>query len=189
MRYLTLLQLARTPYAKEIGIGGLGEADAIDDLAKDLADAGFDLTNADTLQRFKEAEQRVRADAERMRGSSVWSGSLYNFLEDPSEAMPDVVKAVMDKGVVFAKTGPRRSFVLGDRGAVSTAGGGRNLDDPSREIYFPVSPDVAVALGGGRDQIEVVDLDMDAIRRVNLSTMACCKPGDKPVQEAVRVFG
>lgn len=173
MRYLVLLQLTRTPYAKGIGVHGLDDADPMDDLADELAGAGYDLTDADTLREFKEAEKRVRADAAKTRKSRAWSSAICNFLKDPSKAMPDVVKAVMEKGVVFARAG-RRSFVLGDRGAVSTAGGGRNLDDPRKEIYFPVSPDVAVSLGAGKDEIVVIDLDMQTTRTVNLSTMRCC---------------
>ena len=168
-RYLVLLQLTRTPWAKNSGVTGLEETVSSDQLMGNLAEAGFNMTDENTLREAKESEARLRNDARQQRRSEVWSHSLWKFLENPSEALPDVARTVLDKGVMLAKS--KSSFVLGDRGAVSTAGGGRDLDHPYSEIYFPVSPDVAVSLGGTRDRIQRLTVDMDTTRKINLSMM------------------
>lgn len=168
-RYLLLLQITRTPWAKNLGVSGLDESVGSDQLMRNLAEAGFDMADEKTAREAKDSEVRLRNDARQKRRSEVWSHSLYKFLENPSEALPDVVRAVLDKGVLLAKS--KSSFVLGDRGSVSTAGRGRDLDHPCSEVYFPVSPDVAVALGGTRNLIQRLTVDMDTTREINLSMM------------------
>lgn len=165
-RYFLLLQLLRTPHAKRISIAGIGTSEA---LFERLEDAGFDMSE-ESLQKIKDIEKEARTDAERTRRSKLWSGIVDDFLTNPSNVMPKVVKAIQRKGVLLAQA-KASSFVLGDCGAVSTAGGGADLTHPSREIYFPLSPDIAVSLGGDKDQISQLTIDTSVVRKANLSTM------------------
>ena len=122
------------------------------------------------LQNIREIEKEARTDAERTRRSKLWSRVMDDFLTNPSGVLPDAIGAIELKGVLLAQT-KGSSFVLGDCGAVSTAGGGVDLTHPSREIYFPLSPDIAVSLGGDKDQITQLTIDTSAVRKANLSTM------------------
>ena len=165
-RYFLLIQLLRTPHAKRISIAGIGTSE---ELYEKLENVGFDMSKRN-LQNIKDIEKQARTDAERTRRSKLWSRIVEDFLTNPSNVMPRVVKAIERKGVLLAQT-KASSFVLGDCGAVSTAGGGVDLTHPSREIYFPLSPDIAVSLGGDKDQIMQLTIDTSVVRKANLSTM------------------
>ena len=181
-RYFVLLQYARSPHTKSIGLNNL-EVDIEQRLFQDLEAAGLDMSDRTVLEKVELAKQRTLEDANRNRKSKVWSGSVDNFLRNPADALPNVVNAIEGKGVVLAKT--RSSFILGDRGAISTAGGGVNLDDPSREIFFPVSPDVAISLSGERDQVKMLMLGMAATRKANLSMM---RMNDLVISQSTRLL-
>lgn len=165
-RQLLLLQLLRTPHAKQIGMRALDDVDTGELVAR-LASAGFPDIAEDTVA---EIVDRWRDDGARDRGSTLWSLSLLNFMADPAKALPNVVPAVLNKGVILAKT--RSAFVLGDRGAMSTATDKAPLTDPRSEIFFPVSPGIGISLAGKRDQIEVTTIETDHTRKINLSTVA-----------------
>ena len=166
LRYFLLLQLMRTPHAKRTSIAGIRTSE---ELYRELENAGFD-TSENNLQTIRAIEKEAREDAKRTRRSALWSKIMDDFLTNPSIIMPRAVKAIRSKGVLLAQT-KASSFVLGDRGAVSTAGGGTDLTHTSREIYFPLSPDIAVSLGGDKDQITLLTLGKSEVRKANLSTM------------------
>ena len=96
---------------------------------------------------------------------------LLQFLHSPAEVLPDVVRATLDKGVLIAEAEPGSAFVLGDRGAMSTAGKGKHLYHANSEIFFPLSPDIALSLAGKRNRIEQVLVGKVAVRAVNRSTV------------------
>ena len=171
-RQLVLSQLLRTPWAKNSGTRNLGEKTADEELARALAAAGFD-TNVEEIKReARESEKRWREDAMRNRNSAIWSRSLIDALNDPAKAYPGITKAILAKGVMLAKTDS--AFVLGDRGAVSTATPDKPLPHPESEIYFPASPNVAISVAAGRrNQIARVTVDRAATRRINRSTVDC----------------
>ena len=164
-RQFVLLQLVRTPWAKETGVRALDDIDTKELLGR-LANAGFD--NLDEAVVHEMVDQS-RKDANKKRRSRLWSIVLLDFLADPARAMPDVIPAVQGKGVYLAKT--ESAFVLGNRGAVSTATKDKPLFHEDREIYFPVSPDIAISLAGNRDQILRCTVDTAPTRKANLSTM------------------
>lgn len=173
-QYFFLLQLGRTPQAMRIGVEGIRESDPQDLYDEVQEILGIDMSSEDNVRKVEAMREDAIKDAERKRGSKLQSSLMRDLLADPSRILPDVAKAVKDKGLTIAKAG-RSSFVLGDRGSVSTAGGGLKLHHPSREIFFPISPDVGLSLAGHRDQVQLVTLDGSAVRQINLSTMRISK--------------
>lgn len=167
-RKLLLLQLIRTPYAKKIGVRGFVDDDEPDrELLEQVSGAGFDVDSTEV----REAYDRVRADALQERRSRMWSMSLLRFVHSPAEVLPDVVRATLNKGVLIAEAERGSAFVLGDRGAMSTAGKGEDLYHANSEIFFPLSPDIALSLAGKRDRIEPVSLGKASVRAINRSTV------------------
>ena len=162
-RVLVLLQLIRTPWIKDIASRDIDKRPMAD-----VEDHGIDPTE-ENLQWARELRERYTQDARKTRESEVWSKSLVNAIERTGLVMPDVSRAVLDKGLIVAKT--QSAFVLGDRGAVSTATRARPLSDSDRELIFPVSPDIALAIAGQRDQIQDVEINKIGTRGVNLSTV------------------
>lgn len=168
-RQLVLLQLLRTPYSKQTGVSALDDTNA-EEFVQRLAKAGYDNVDGELVRR---SLQRWKEDAAKDRESRLWSLVLLQFLESPAKALPDVVPAVLGKGVLLAKA--ESAFVLGDRGAMSTATSDKPLSHSDREIYFPVSPDIAVSLAGPRDRITRSTLDVATTRKINTSTMGCSR--------------
>jgi len=164
-RQLVLLQLMRTPYAKEVGMAALDDVD-IHVLLERLAKAGFEDVPQEAVAKVID---HYRVDGAKSRGSRLWSHSLLAFLADPAKVLPDVVPAILNKGVILAKT--KSALVLSDRGAMSTASEDAPLTDPRSEIFFPVSPSICVSLAGERDRIGTVTLSSAETRRINLSTV------------------
>ena len=165
-RKLVLMQLLRTPYAQATGVQALDGVSA-SEMVRRLADEGLDNVDEDAVDRLI---RRHQEDAARIRGSKLWSIVLLDFLEDPAKALPDVVPAILGKGLILAET--ESAFVLGDRGAVSTATEDSPLYDAKSEIVFPASPDIAVSLAGDRNVVQRVAMNRHGTRQLNLSTMS-----------------
>ena len=167
-RYLAVLQLGRTLYAKKLGVEGLGDGLSDEELVSELEEAGF-ATDGHTLQRARESQDALLDELKGRKTSKAWMRTMLDLMRDPARAYPDVAKAVLDKGVVLVTSDS--TFVLGDRGAVSTATPDKPLYHPDSEIYFPVSPDVALSIHGTKDQVVYFNADRAATRRANLSTI------------------
>ena len=171
-RQLVLSQFFRTPWAKNSGTRNLEERTAHEELVRALAAAGFETNDEETMREAWESEKRWREDAKRNRNSAIWSRSLIDALNDPGKSYPGITKAILDKGVILAMTDS--AFVLGDRGAMSTATADKPLPHPDSEIYFPASPHVAISVAAGRrNQVARVTVDRAATRRINRSTVNC----------------
>ncbi len=167
-RYLAMLQLGRTLYAKQLGVEALGEGMTDAELVSGLEEAGFP-TNSDTLREAREAQAALLDEIKGRTTSRAWMTTLLNLIRDPALVFPDVVQAVLAKGIVLVTSDS--AFVLGDRGAVSTASVDKPLDHPDSEIYFPLSPDVALSVAGKKNQLAYYHADKAATRKVNLSTI------------------
>ena len=167
-RYLAMLQLGRTRFAKDIGVEAVGRGWTDAELEERLVEAGF---RAEELDRAKQAHAEELAKLEgRGKESGAYRQLMLKLIANPADVYPDVAKAVVGKGVVFASSDS--AFVLGDRGAMSTARAGRPLGHSGSEVYFPVSPDIALSIHGPKDRLSFVRIGGEATRSANLSTMA-----------------
>ena len=171
-RALVLLQFRRTPWAKQLATRAIHKKGRDErDMAEILASHGFD-PDVENLRLAQRAEEYYVQDARKSRRSEIWSKLIVDAIDQTGLAMPNTSKAVLGKGVQLAKT--ESAFVLGDRGAVSTATAVKPLSDPDRELFFPVSPDIALSIIGERDEIQSVVLTKERTRTINLSTVGCC---------------
>ena len=138
-RYVAMLQLGRTRFAKEIAIRAVGRGLTDAELKQRLVEGGFSIEDLDR------ARQLERKELARLKGrgkaSAAYRQLMLKLIVNPADVYPDVARAVAAKGVVLGSTDS--AFVLGDRGAVSTARTERPLDHPLSEVYFPVSPNIA----------------------------------------------
>ena len=167
-RYVAMLQLGRTRFAKEIAVEAVGRGFTDAELEERLVGAGF---SVEELDRAREVEKAERAKLEgRGKESGAYRQLMLKLIRNPADVYPDVAKAVAAKGVVLASTAS--GFVLGDRGAVSTATAERPLYHAGSEVYFPVSPDIALSIHGPKDRVSLQKIGRDVTRTANLSTMA-----------------
>ena len=167
-RYVAMLQLGRTRFAKDIGVEALGRGHTDAELEDKLVEAGF---RVEDLGRAKRVQVEELAKLEgRGKTSGAYRQFMLKLIGNPAEVYPDVARAVVAKGVVLASS--ESAFVLGDRGAVSTARAERPLDHPRSEVYFPVSRDIALSIHGPKDRFSFLKIGRDATRTANLSTMA-----------------
>ena len=167
-RYVAMLQLGRTRFAKEIAVKAVGRGFTDAELEERLLRAGY---SVEDLDRARQVEKEELAKLEgRGKESRAYRHLMLKLIGKPADVYPDVARAVFAKGVVLGSTDS--AFVLGDRGAVSTARAERPLDHPRSEVYFPVSPDIALSIHGPRDRLSFLKVGRSATRTANLSTMA-----------------
>ena len=171
-RALVLLQFRRTPWAKELSTRYIDKRRRGElEMAEILSSHGLE-PNEENLSTAQMAEAHYVQDARKPRRSEIWSKSLVDAIDQTGLAMPGVSGAALNKGVVVVKS--ESAFVLGDRGALSTATADKPLSHPEREVFFPVSPDIALSIAGEQDQVRYVDVSKGQTRSVNLSTVRCC---------------
>ena len=167
-RALVLLQLIRTPWVKNIATRDIEKRHRGEPtMAEHLEAHEIDPTE-ENLQWARQLQEHYTQDARKMRESEIWSVSIINAIERTGLVMPDVSRAVLGKGLFVVRT--ESAFVLGDRGAVSTATPDKPLSDPDQELFFPVSPDVALSIAGRRDEIRHIAITSEGTRAVNRST-------------------
>ena len=166
-RRLLYTQLLRTPFAWELGKSALKDYD-VDDFIGRLK-ASFVLDEDD----IRREVHRQLEDASKDRGSDLWADAMGRMLSSPAAVSPRLFPAIYNKGITFGIAPPRSTFVLGDRGVVSTATQAEPLTHPSRELFFPVSPDISISVAGRRNQLSSTSVGVDQVRQINRSTIEC----------------
>lgn len=87
-------------------------------------------------------------------------------LSKPSSQVLDVISR---KGLFFARTAPRRSFIIGSVPVQKlTPPGQSDLGTPEVELWLAIHPNVAVVFAGEATQSGLVSLPTEAVRRMNL---------------------
>lgn len=128
--------------------------------------------------RIKAAADEIRAiraergDHQDEPGLENWIANNARVLAQAAKPGPELQVQLKKMGLaIYRIADPNKSFVLGDvPGATAKFRVGTEWSPPT--MFFPLTSDIAVGLLAKSRQVEIVDVDREQARRMNVATAA-----------------
>lgn len=132
---------------------------------------GFDARIQATAERFR-AIRAERGEVEMQENLEDWIRKNAIVFAQAQRPSPELRAVLTTLGLaIYRITDPKRSFIVGDvPGAMARFRTGNNWSHPT--MFVPLTADIAVGHLTGARRAEVIEVDADQARRMNIATAA-----------------